>query len=593
MPKVGIEIHQRLKTAHKLFCRCATSGSGAKIAEVQRRLHPVPSELGEIDVAAQFEELRGRTFTYDVYERTVCEICADEAPPMEINGEAVQIALEICKAFGADVVDELQVMRKIVLDGSTIMSFQRTVLIGLGGKIKTSFGEISIPTLCLEEESAGIIGEVERAEVGHYRLDRLGIPLIEIATAADIRNGREAREVAEQIGLMLRVMGKVQRGIGTIRQDINVSVEGGARVEIKGVQALELIEDAVDKEIARQRGLIELCKKIKELPKEPMVAKDVTHIFKRTGCKFIREAIWRGEKVFAAKFPGMKGLFNEPIYQRYTYGAELNGYARAVGAGGIIHSDENMLSYGFMEEIKEMEEAIGCGERDGWIIVVGPENLCKKALQVVYERAYLTCVPEETRHVLLDGSSEYMRPLPGAARMYPETDVPPLKIDKSLLAKIKPVNFKEIKARVEQALSKDLADQMIKSENLPLFLRLVDIGIDPTIAAVTLEQTMKYLRREKYNVDGIPDEKIIELFEEYQKGLFVKAAIREILIYLSKNLEESVERIAKEHRLTKIAGNELVELIKRIKAKSIEDILRDYRLRVDPKEAEGALKEIA
>lgn len=610
MVKIGLEIHQRLDTAHKLFCRCSTDGSERKVGEIRRKLHPVPSELGKVDVAAQFERLKDRTFVYNVYAGTVCEIDADEAPPLDVNADAVKTALMLCKMLEADVIDEIHVMRKLVLDGSAITSFQRTALVGMNGKVRLKEGagegagsvkgagqgkegrEIAIPTICLEEESCGVIGEVQRAETGQFRLDRLGIPLIEIATSADIKDGKEARAVAEQIGLMLRATGRVKRGIGTIRQDLNISIEGGARVEIKGIQELDLIEAAVDNEIMRQKGLIKLCeriKEIKEIHKEALKPFEVTKFFEKTECKFIREEIWHGQKVFAAKFPGMAGLFGTEIYPGYHYGAELNGYAKAVGAGGIIHSDEDMKRYGFMEEIKEMEKLLEKGPNDAWVIVVGSEELCKKVLQVVYNRAYLTFVPEETRHVLLNGRSEYMRPLPGAERMYPETDVKPIRIDITTLEGIKAPDFGEIEKRLRKILNEELAGKMLRSERLLLFEEIVAAGGNPVLAATTLEETLKSIRREGFDVSVIGDDKLKEIFIEYNAGLFVKAAIPEIIKALTKKPTASVKELVKDLGLEKISGFELRKLIRTTGAFTVQEMMQKHRLRVDAEEVKEAM----
>ncbi len=594
MTKIGIEIHQRLGTEHKLFCNCSTVESGKKICEIRRKLHPVPSELGEIDIAASFEFLKGKIAKYDVYEDTVCEIDLDESPPLEINKEAVDIVLLFCKMVGADIVDEVQIMRKTVLDGSTPMGFQRTALIGIGGKIKTKSLEVPIQTICLEEESAGIIGELA-GRIERYRLDRLGIPLIEIATSADIKNGKEAKEIAERIGLMLRATGKVQRGIGTIRQDLNVSIREGARVEIKGVQDLDNIEKIIDNEILRQKSLVNLCEKMKseKIKKEGFEAKDVTQLFTGTECKFVKEAIWKGKKVFSTRFQGMKGVFNQELYKGFRFGRELNGYAKIFGVGGIIHSDENMVRYGFSEEIKNMEKELGIKKNDGWIMIVGDKETCEKALLAIFERAYLMYIPEETRNARPDGSTEYTRPLPGAARMYPETDSPPFRITEQMISEIKELpDFEKTKNKIRKILNEGLTDKILRSEHLLLFEEIIKTGVDPTLVAVTLEETLKSLRREGVNVKVIKAEKIMELFEGYKRNLFVKAAISEILKSLAKDPSEKIDRIVKKNNLEKISGFELRELIKKMNAKNIDEVMQKYWLNVDSEEVKEIVKGI-
>ncbi len=276
--KCGLEIHQQLDTEHKLFCNCKARLSSEKpIAVITRKLRPVAGELGEIDIAALHETLQNKEFNYNLYPEESCEVEADEEPPHELNTEALEIALRIALKLNCTIPDELHIMRKQVLDGSNTTGFQRTLLVGLNGWIDTKHGRVGIENVSLEEESAQIIKREKNSVV--YGLDRLGIPLIEIGTAPDIKTPEQAKEVAEHIGMVLRGTGKVKRGIGTIRQDLNVSIKGGQRVEIKGVQELKMIPKIIENEISRQQGLI---KKGKQVPKEVRKAEpDCRTIFLR------------------------------------------------------------------------------------------------------------------------------------------------------------------------------------------------------------------------------------------------------------------------------------------------------------------------
>jgi Glu-tRNA(Gln) amidotransferase subunit E-like FAD-binding protein len=276
--RCGIEIHNRLNTKTKLFCNCKPRFSDTKPIEIiKRKLRAVAGELGQVDVAAMYEFLRDRTFFYQCYPEETCLICTDEEPPRSINKEALEIALQVAKLLKAEIVDEVHIMRKTVIDGSNTCAFQRTVVVGLNGVLKTSQGNVKITNIGLEEESAGIV-EQKGSEIT-YRLDRLGIPLIEIGTDTDIKNPEHAKEVSEKLGMIIRSTGKSQRGIGVTREDINVSIKGGARVEIKGVQELEMIPKIIENEVKRQQELIAKGKKPK---KETRVAKqDGTTLFTR------------------------------------------------------------------------------------------------------------------------------------------------------------------------------------------------------------------------------------------------------------------------------------------------------------------------
>ncbi len=260
--KCGIEIHQQLDT-HKLFCNCSSAINNNNNPDIvfTRRLRPVAGETGEIDAAAMHEVLKGKYYAYEACSTSCCLVEMDEEPPHQINKEALNIVLEVSKHLNAKIVDEIQVMRKTVIDGSNVSGFQRTALVGYNGHIETSKGKVRIPLICLEEEAAQ--KKEETNKYTRYRLDRLGIPLIEIATDPDIKDPEHAKEVAEKLGMILRST-KVKRGIGTIRQDVNISIKGGARTEIKGFQDLKSISKVIEKEVERQFKLIKKGDKIKQ-----------------------------------------------------------------------------------------------------------------------------------------------------------------------------------------------------------------------------------------------------------------------------------------------------------------------------------------
>ncbi|NIO44923.1 MAG: Glu-tRNA(Gln) amidotransferase subunit GatE, partial [Candidatus Aenigmarchaeota archaeon] len=285
--KCGIEIHNRLNTKTKLFCNCKPRFSEIKpIFLIKRKLRAVAGELGQVDVAAMYEYLRDRTFFYNSYSDETCLIETDEEPPMPINKEALEVALQVALLLKAEIPDEIHIMRKTVIDGSNTCAFQRTAIVGLNGVLETSKGKVGITNVCLEEESAGIVKQ-EDNEIT-YRLDRLGIPLIEIGTAPDIKSPEHAKEVAEKLGMIIRSTGKSQRGIGVTRQDVNVSIAKGARVEIKGVQELDLIPEVIENEIKRQQDLILKDKK----------PKDETRIAKEDGTTEFTRPLPGGERMY-------------------------------------------------------------------------------------------------------------------------------------------------------------------------------------------------------------------------------------------------------------------------------------------------------
>ncbi len=275
--KCGIEIHQQLDT-HKLFCSCPSLIRDDKPdIIIKRRLRPSAGESGEVDEAALHEFRRGKQFIYQAYSNTTCLVELDEEPPHDVNKEALETALQVALMLNAKVVDRICFMRKTVVDGSNTSGFQRTALIATNGFIETSKGKVKIDTVCLEEEAAKIVKRTEKQDT--YNLSRLGIPLIEIATAPDIKDPEHCRETAEKIGMILRSTNKVKRGLGTIRQDVNLSIKNKARVEIKGFQDLRNMPKIIENEVKRHLKLIENGEQLKKEVRK--ANKDLTTSFMR------------------------------------------------------------------------------------------------------------------------------------------------------------------------------------------------------------------------------------------------------------------------------------------------------------------------
>jgi len=587
--KIGIEIHQRLATK-KLFCNCpsALAGDDEKpIVTVQRRLHPVLSELGEIDEASQAEFAKDRSFQYQAFSNN-CLVELDEEPPKLINHEALKIALQVAAQLNAKPVDEVHVMRKMVIDGSNTSGFQRTAIVAVNGHLDTQKGTIGIPAIALEEESAGIVSQSEGKAV--YRLDRLGIPLIEIATDPDIKDGAHLREVAEKLGMILRATGRVARGLGTIRQDVNVSTDGGARVEIKGAQDLKMLPLLVKVEEQRQLELVKLLYEVRKRNGFPVKnhAVDVTDLFKLTKAALISAGIKKGSSVLAQKLPGHKDLLGKEIQPGRRYGTELSDYAKKAGVKGIIHSDEKLIKYGISPaEEEQLRAAVGAKLNDAFMLVVAPKVQAKKAISFAVERANMDYVPEETRRAKPDGTSSFMRPLPGRARLYPETDAPPSPVTKELLSSVaKTESLDEKKGRLDKMLNKEMSGRMLRSRNLHLFEKLVKQGADPMLAATTLEDTVVSLRREGVEFRDL-EKTLTELFAEYRKGSFVKAAIPEVLKGMAKGAR--AEAVLKVYRLQKITGPQLKRIAEE-NGYDMKKIMQKHRLQVDPAEVAKLLK---
>ena len=540
----GIEIHQQLDTGEKLFCHCPTTlrETSDHNGEFFRYLRATVSEMGEIDRAAQEEMKHDRRFHYFTYD-TTCLIENDEEPPAPLNNEALSICLTIAKMFGMTPVPQVHTMRKLVIDGSNTSGFQRTALVAFSGVLPNG---ARIETICLEEEAA------QRVKDEVFSLDRLGIPLVEITTSPDMHTPEDVQAVAEYIGMVLRSTGKVKRGLGTIRQDVNISIAHGARVEIKGVQELDLIAEVVRREVMRQQNLLSIRDELKSRSAVAgsSAGVDVTALFKETKSTVLKKA----KKVHAVTLKGFAGLLGWEIQPERRLGSEMSDYAKKCGVGGIFHTDE-LPAYGITaEEVTRLRSHMGAGEQDGVVLVAGAnEKQATCAMKQVILRAQLALsdrpVPEETRKMLESGSTAYMRPLPGAARMYPETDVLPILIDDERWESVTIPELLTHKAeRFVQAygIEKNYAIQLASSEKLPLFDRAVQEGIKPKLAAFTILSTSTELRREGVDIRRIPDKAYLDTWHAVDTGKAAKEAIPEIfrLIAAGSSFTDALAKMA-------------------------------------------------
>ncbi|RXE56014.1 glutamyl-tRNA amidotransferase [Methanoculleus taiwanensis] len=538
--KAGIEIHQQLNTAEKLFCRCPTllRETAEHTGEFFRYLRATESELGEIDRAAKEEMKLVRKFCYYTYD-TVCLVEHDEEPPAPLNREALGVALTIAKMLGMTPIDQVHTMRKLVIDGSNTSGFQRTALVALNGTLP---GGCRIETICLEEEAC------QRVEGDAFSLDRLGIPLVEITTAPCMHTPEDVRTVARHIGMVLRSTGKVKRGLGTIRQDVNVSIRDGARVEIKGVQELDLIAEVVRREVGRQVELLAIRDELRARGASvDTTVTDVTGLFAETKSAILKKA----KAILAVRLPGFAGLVGREIQPGRRLGSEMADYAKKCGVGGIFHTDE-LPAYGVTaEEVARLREHLRAAEQDAVVLVAASRKQAGCAAEQVMIRARIALdgIPEETRKMLEGGSTAYMRPLPGAARMYPETDVFPVTIGSDLWEGIE---LPELLTSRAERFSRDLglddalARQMAFSERLPLFERTVAEGVRPTLAARTLLGTLRELARDGVPVGHLPDDEVVLLLQAVESGRTAKEAIPDLLSELARTAGEQPRKSPEE-----------------------------------------------
>ena len=552
--KVGLEVHQQLRTEHKLFCGCpAGLTTTESLFNFCRRLRPAQSELGQFDPASFFEFKKGRGYIYDADPRTSCLVEMDEEPPHNLNAEAVDTCVTVAILLGADVFDEIHVMRKIVTDGSNTSGFQRTSIISLGGRLETDGREYALQTICLEEDAARLIETTSTTT--HYNLDRLGVPLIEIATEPVIHSPEEAEKVALALGRLIRATGKARRGLGTIRQDVNVSIRNGALIEIKGVQELDLISKVVEYEALRQLTLLEIQDEMIRRPAEKVLAKeyvDVSKIFQTTQCKVLKSCLERKGKILALKLPGFVGLLGRELEPGVRLGTEMADRAKFWGkVGGIFHTDE-LPAYGIStEEVIRVKDETVATDLDAIILVGDDEPNARDALDAVFERALeaLRGVPEETRRAMPDGTTRYMRPRPGAARMYPETDIPIVTLGAEKVRTLRD-NLPELPERKLQRLMKKyglnekLVRQLINSDYVETFeIVSATTKISPSVIAANLTETLKSLKREGYEVERIDDDQITEAFQLVDRGMLTKEALPEVFTWLAAHMGNARDAI--------------------------------------------------
>ncbi|MFC1661351.1 Glu-tRNA(Gln) amidotransferase subunit GatE, partial [Gemmatimonadota bacterium] len=458
----GLEVHQQLATRSKLFCRCP---SGRYVttweAEVLRHMRPTLSELGEYDGTALMEFKTKKEIVYELERGSVCTYEMDDTPPFEVSDDAVRIAIEVAQLLNLNLVSELHVMRKQYLDGSIPTGFQRTAMVGLTGSIPFRVPELgvnrelSIRQLSLEEDSCR-----EMADEGHritFRTDRLGMPLIETVTEPELLTPLELQAAGHLLAHVARSTGKVRRGPGAARQDVNVSVAGGRRVEIKGVDNHRGLPLLVHIEAFRQLNLLRIRAELlrrgvgremlaipeKGLPwEQSSKVVDARSTLAFSDFAPIRQALDRGEMLCAVRLPGFEGLLTHRTQPGVTFAREFADRMRVIACPihrpFMIHSD--LRDYGLdPHQWRTLQKQLGAGDGDAMVVVWAEEQDVGTAVRELFLRAQdaLSGVPPETRQAFRDGTTGFERILPGPDRMYPDTDTPPLPIADAVVEQVR------------------------------------------------------------------------------------------------------------------------------------------------------------
>jgi len=539
--KAGLEIHQQLLTEKKLFCHCpAGHYSNNYDAEILRHMRPTLSELGEYDGTALMEFKTRKEIIYRIHRDTVCTYEMDDTPPFMMNESALDIAIEVALLLNLNLVNELHIARKQYLDGSIPTGFQRTTILGVDGWIPYKNRKIRIAQLGLEEDACR-----EVSDIGHQRVyltDRLGMPLIEPVTYPDMKTPQEAAEVGEVLRRLVRTTGKVRTGFGAGRQDVNASVKGGTRIEIKGVPKIPRIPLLIYHEAMRQWSLLRIREILHQRGITPASFRasshDVTRAMARTQYDPIREALGRDEQVHCVRLQGFAGILNERTQTDTTFAREFSDRARVIACltriPNIVHSDA-MSETISAKDWQVIRQRVKAGTDDTLVVVWGNREDMECATNEITIRAReaLEGVPSETRQALRDGTNGFERILPGADRMYPDTDLPPLTLTTERVDRIRThlpePPWERAKRFGQHSLPPDMLDVLLVSRRAPLFDRLVgELDIKPVLAAAFLSQHATALRREGLDLGLLTDNEVEAVFKAHSDGRLAREGLIEV-----------------------------------------------------------------
>lgn len=577
--KVGFEIHQQLSTNHKLFCNCRCLETENYETLFVRRLRPTHSELGRYDSAALFEFKKMRTIKYHVASESSCLVEADEEPPQQMSWEALESALIFSLALHSKVVDEIHTMRKIVIDGSNTTGFQRTTLVANGGYLNVEGLKVDVQSICLEEDAAKLISDSDA--VREYGLDRLGVPLVEIALAPVSGKPQEIMRIALTLGRLLRASKRVARGLGSIRQDVNISINNGNVVEVKGVQRLDQLIKVIEYEMIRQHGLTLIAQRLGNNNTSTEVEtgqriEDITDILKNSSSDVVKKSLADDKNKVAFKairLKGFGGLIGFEPYPGIRIGKQLGELVRFYGLGGIFHSDE-LPDYGIsIEEVNAVNRRLELVDgQDAFVIVGGPIPSIDFAIDAIIQRLKMVPygVPAETRAATVDGKTVFSRPRAGAARMYPETDIEPIPISKHTLDMLKnkiPKSWEEIVTTLSNRynINRKLAEQIFDSQYLEVFEEITNsTKILPTLIASKLTEDIVSLQRQHLDTKILSKDIILDIFKRLDTGLIAKESITLIFEKLLKKECRTVNEAIEELGIKPMKEQELQMIVDKI-----------------------------
>ena len=576
----GLEVHHQLKSKRKLFCNCPPileEDPENMDYSFYRYFRPVLGEMGDFDPGMLVEFEKGYKVIYLANERNTCTYDMDEAPPFFPDMEMIENGFILAAYFDCSAfAEEIVVNRKQYLDGSITTGFQRTFICARDGWVPVNGKKVRITNVHIEEDAARRVNwENTSNRTVYYNLDRLGVPLTEIITEyTDVDNPEELLETAKQIGRVLRISKIGRRGSGAARQDVNISITGGDRVELKGVQDLAKFDIMCRHEVVRQHALIELKE---ELLQRGIKKDDFEHTYVD-----ISQFFETDEKVFAAIFPKMKGLFGTEVQPNKDFGLEI--FEKSMLITGIprknhFHSDE--IEDGALrpnsdhpsdipinqEVYSKICSVLNPKENDAFIVVKGPEKRALHAMKKIVERVKMATdgVPQETRRFLTNGNSEFLRVIHGKDRIYPDTDTPPIVISlekiQELAKKVdkKPwVVFDEL--REKYGFDQQHVGLLIRDEKLDKFIEYTEqLQLDGNLSY----KLLVILPREKSRKNILLTTEITDkLARVLSKKIIYKEQVELVLNYLVEKPETTDEQLKEKFGLPELSGEEVEDIIK-------------------------------
>jgi glutamyl-tRNA(Gln) amidotransferase subunit E len=599
--KCGLEIHQQLLTERKLFCRCPpVYRNDPAHFRIIRHMRPTLSEMGTYDGTALMEFKTRKNITYEFFRDTTCSYEIDDTPPFEMDEKALEISMVIARSMECALVDEVHVSRKQYLDGSIPTGFQRTAIISLGGYVPWKDGrKIEIRQISLEEDACR-----EVSDKGHevvFRTDRLSIPLVEVVTEPNAKNPTEAGEMAEVLGWVMRSTQLVRRGPGATRQDVNVSVEGGRRVEIKGVPFLEWIPPITAGEAVRQHNLLKIKSLLEDRNLDPDRMKideisnvkyaDVTDIFQDRTLEIMNP--WfdgpvktgTGLDVKAVLIPGFREIFSHPTHGDQTFSDEVAGRLRVISCLDRmpnLHTSDDVPFGGITEkDMQKISEKLDAADGDAFVLVWGPERDTLSAVQEVHNRSReaFDGIPHETRQVITPEMTTFERILPGPDRMYPDTDRPPKVVTPEILRRVNeqvPASWWDRKKiMMDAGVPEHVAHRLVVSPRIEIHDMALEKGADRKFSAIFIMEELKHLQRKGMDVDSMDPEEIAEVLAMPARGIISTRAVPKILWVLSSG-EKDPGTIVSDLGLTIMKEEELKEAVGDI-IKDNQDLVTDFR----------------